>query len=262
MKQNFGRNMYGLAAIAYGIITLLWHQIDSLGNFTHPAILIYFAGAAELIGGLAIQWDKTAKLGSVVLFSFYFIFTLYLVPPILKNPLVYFTWGNFFEEYSIAIGSVFVFASTLQNKPETASKIYSAAYKCFGICVISYSLYQLFYLSYTAGLVPKWIPPGQMFWAVATTIAFAVAAYAILSGRLALLASRLLTIMFLGFSLLVWFPLCFSNPHGLIGWDSNAETLAVAGSVWIVADFIFQQNIIPVSRAFSKMPVKLSESAD
>ncbi|MCL5021201.1 MAG: hypothetical protein M1339_05995, partial [Bacteroidetes bacterium] len=146
--------------------------------------------------------------------------------------------GNFFEEYSIAIGSVFVFASTLQNKPETASKIYSAAYKCFGICVISYSLYQLFYLSYTAGLVPKWIPPGQMFWAVATTVAFALAAIALLSGRSALPASVLLTTMIIMFGLLIWVPACIIHPHVMGNWTENASNLAMAGSAWIVVDYL------------------------
>ena len=45
---------------------------------------------------------------------------------------------------------------------------------------------------------PKWIPPGQMFWAVTTTKAFALAAIALLSDHSALLASRLLTIMVIG----------------------------------------------------------------
>jgi hypothetical protein len=44
-------------------------------------------------------------------------------------------------------------------------------------------------------MVPKWIPPGQHFWAVATGVAFLLASAAILSGVLAVLAARLLTVM-------------------------------------------------------------------
>lgn len=244
MKLQLGHHFYGLGAIAFGLITLFWHQIDSLGNLSHPAILIYITGAVEIVGGLAIQWDKTVKLGALMLCVVYSIFTIYLVPPIFKMPLVYFPWGNFFEELSIVLGGVLVFASSFQRDRERAAMISKVAYKCFGICVISYSLYQLFYLNYTANLVPKWIPPNQMFWAVTTTIAFAIAAYAILSGRSALLGSRLLTIMFIGFSLLVWFPSCFSNPYEITGWHSNAVTLAVAGSVWIVADYLARSKTI------------------
>jgi hypothetical protein len=49
--------------------------------------------------------------------------------------------------------------------------------------VVSFTLEQLAYLSGTAEFVPKWMPPGQMFWAVVTTIAFTLAAVALLSGR-------------------------------------------------------------------------------
>ena len=47
----------------------------------------------------------------------------------------------------------------------------------------------------TAALVPKWIPPNQMFWTILTTIAFALAAIAILINRQARLATRLMTLM-------------------------------------------------------------------
>jgi len=103
-------------------------------------------------------------------------------------------------------------------------------------------LEQLFYLSATADFVPKWIPPGQMFWAITTTIAFALAAIALLSGRSALLASRLLTAMVIGFGLLVWLPAPFADPHKLINWAGNAENLSIAGAAWIVTDFLSQNH--------------------
>lgn len=245
MKLQLGRNIYGLGAIAFGIITIAWHQINSLGNISHPVILVYAVGIIELIGGLAIQLRKIVRFGALIIFIVFLIFTLFLIPPIFQMPLAYGNWGNFFEEFSIVVGGVFVFTSTIKSNPERALIIERAAYKCFSICVISYSLYQLFYLPYTAGLVPRWIPPDQMFWAVATTIAFALAAIAIISGRLALLASRLLAIMFMGFCLLVWLPLCITKPHELQNWVSIAETLIVAGTAWIVADFLYRQKISP-----------------
>jgi len=85
-------------------------------------------------------------------------------------------------------------------------------YYSFGICVVSFALEQLFNLSATAGFVPKWIPPGQMFWAIATTVAFGLAAIALLTGFMALLASRLTTAMIVGFGLLVWLPALFADP--------------------------------------------------
>ncbi len=77
-----------------------------------------------------------------------------------------------------------------------------------------------------------------MFWAVATTLFFALAAISLFSGRSALLASRLLTAMLVGFGLLIWLPAPFADPHKLISWAGNAQNLAITGAAWIVADYL------------------------
>lgn len=64
----------------------------------------------------------------------------------------------------------------------------------------------------------------------------------LLSGGSALLASRLLTAMIIGFGLLVWLPAPFADPHKLINWAGNAQNLAIAGAAWIVADFLTQNR--------------------
>jgi len=84
--------------------------------------------------------------------------------------------------------------------------------------------------------VPKWIPPGQMFWAITTTIALAAAAMAILSGRLIVPASRLLAVMFMLFGLVLWLPRLLSNPDDHLNWAGNAQNLAITAAAWIVAD--------------------------
>jgi uncharacterized membrane protein YphA (DoxX/SURF4 family) len=115
-------------------------------------------------------------------------------------------------------------------------------YFSFGLCVLSFGLEQLFYLANTASLVPKWIPPGQMFWAIATTIAFGLAAIALLTGLMARLAARLNTAMLLGFGLLVWVPILIVDPHTLSNWTESAETLGIAGSAWMVAEYLGQRR--------------------
>lgn len=247
MKYQFGYRIYGAGAIAFGIITLVWQQVNSLGGISLPLSLVYTIGIFEIIGGLLIQWQGSKKIGALIIGSLFFIFTLSLVPPVFRSPLVYSNWGNLFEELSIAIGAVFLLATTFRKN---AKRLVKLTYLCYAICVISYSLYQLFYLSYTANLVPIWLPPGQMFWAVATTIAFALAAFALFSGRRALLAVRLLTVMFIGFSLFVWLPRCISDPQNVTYWVGNAKTFIVAGTAWIVADYLFRSKIIPLRWPF------------
>jgi len=243
-----GRRVYGLAAVAFGVITLVWHdfngwqQIGALGNVAHREILVYIAAAIELFGGIAIQWSRTARAGSFALGAIYLIFALLWVPHIVATPRIYDGWGNFFEQFSLVSGALIVYASVSRSDSERAAKLARIGYIFFGICVVSFTLEQLVYLSGTASFVPKWIPPGQMFWAITTTIALALAAIAILSGRSALLASRLLTAMLIGFGLLVWLPAPFADPHKLINWAGNAQNLAITGAAWIVADFLSQNR--------------------
>jgi uncharacterized membrane protein YphA (DoxX/SURF4 family) len=267
-----GRHVYGFAAVIFGILTFVWRdlnawrQIIPLGKVPHPEIFLYIAAAIELFGGVAIQWAPTRRIGALSLGSIYFLFALLAVPEIIARPLTYNSWGNFFEQFSLVSGALIVFASvwskacperltegkesngrlarlgeTSPNNHRVAPRLARIGYVSFGVCVVSFALEQLAYLSVTARLVPKWIPPGQMFWAITTTIAFALAGIAILFGRAALLTSRLLTLMLIGFGLLVWLPIVISHSHTLFNWTESAETLAIAGVAWIVTDFLTQK---------------------
>jgi uncharacterized membrane protein YphA (DoxX/SURF4 family) len=238
MKYSLGRFVYGLAAICSGICALVWHDYSALGDIPHRGIFIYVVAIIEIVGGLAILWPRTARAGAVAVGTIYFIFALLGVPLIIAHPLVYNGFGNFFEQFSYVSGALVLYACSGPIAPARTVKLAQIGYYSFGICVASFALEQLFYLSETASLVPKWIPPAQMFWAVATTVAFALAAIALLTGVMARLASQLTTAMILGFGLLVWLPALFANPHSFPNWSETAETFAIAASAWIVADFL------------------------
>ena len=115
-RTYLGRQVYGLAAFLFGIITLVWHdfnnwqQIRALGNVPHREILIYIAAAIEIFGGLAVQWTRTARAGALALGSLYLIFALLWVPHIVAEPSVFDRWGNFFEQFSLVSGALIVMA--------------------------------------------------------------------------------------------------------------------------------------------------------
>jgi len=62
-----GRRFFGAGSIAFGIITLLWHQIHSLANIPLPGFLVYVVGIAELAGGFALQWERSVRIGSALI---------------------------------------------------------------------------------------------------------------------------------------------------------------------------------------------------
>jgi uncharacterized membrane protein YphA (DoxX/SURF4 family) len=245
-KLYLGRHVFGLAGILFGVITLawrdfnIWQQIQPLGNVPHRTVLACFVAVLEIFGGVAIQFRKTARIGALTLGGIYLAFALLYVPRILAEPRIYTRYGGFFEEFSQVAGALIIY-SMFAQRSERSAKLARLGYVFFRLSVISFTLEQIFYLSATAEFVPKWIPPGQMFWAVATTIAFALAAVALLTGRSALLASQLLTLMIVGFGLLIWLPAPFADPHQLTSWAGNAQNLSIAAAAWIVTDFLCQR---------------------
>jgi hypothetical protein len=232
-RSNLGRHVFGVAALASGLITLAWHDYNEWPQLRY---IVYAAAAAQIFGGAVIQFPRTAKTGASVLSAAYLFFALLCVPGIVAKPQIYNSWGNFFEQFSLVTGAGIAYARLSSAwSPETLHRI---GRTLLGICVASFTLEQAFYLGATAGLVPKWIPPSQIFWAVTTTVLFALAAMALLANRMALLAARLLTAMVVGFGLLVWIPLILSDPRSHTNWSENAETFAIAGAAWILADLL------------------------
>jgi hypothetical protein len=232
-SSNLGRHVFGVGALAFGLITLAWHDYN---GWHQPRYLLYAAAAAQLFGGAAIQFRRTTKTGAAVLGAVYLVFALLCVPQILAAPQIYNSWGNFFEQFSLVTGAAIVYARL--SSAWSGKTLNRIGRILLGACAASFALEQAIYLHPTANLVPKWLPPSQMFWAVTTTVFFALAAVALLANRMALLATRLLTMMLLIFGLVVWVPLLLSGPHDPTNWSETAETFAIAGAAWILADLL------------------------
>lgn len=232
-RTNLGRHVFGVAALAFGVITLAWNDYN---GWHLPGYILYPAAAAEIFGGAAIQFRRTAKIGAGVLTVVYLVFASRCVPQIFAQPQIYNSWGNFFEQFSLVTGAAVVYARL--SPPWSSETLNRIACALLGVCAASFALEQAFYLRATATLVPKWLPPTQMFWAVTTTVLFALAALALLTNRMALLATRLLTMMLVIFGLIVWVPLLLSDLHNHVNWSETIETFAIAGTAWILADLL------------------------
>ena len=231
--SNLGRHVFGVAVLASGLIALAWHEYN---DWHQPRFLLYAAAAALIFGGAAIQFRRTTKTGAGVLAAVYLVFALLCVRGVVAQPQIYNSWGNFFEQFSLVTGAAIVYARLSSAwSGETLNRIGRIL---LAACAASFALEQAFYLHPTATLVPKWLPPGQMFWAATTTVFFALAAVALVTNRMALLATRLLTMMLVIFGLVVWVPLLLSGPHNPTNWSETAETFAIAGASWVLADLL------------------------
>ncbi len=235
-----GMRAFGVAAIVLGAAGFAWGDFATNWQRVGPNVpyreaLAYFTAAFETITGLAMLWRRTARAGALMLTILYSIFTLLWVIQVCAVPLVYDGWGNVFEELSLAIGGAVAYASLAPSGSLLAGKDGLVA-RLYGICPISFAIVHLINLAGVATWVPKWLPPGQMFWAITTATCFLLAAAAILSGIQAGLAARLLTAEIMGFEIFVWAPKFIAAPHEHFYWAGNAISLAMISAIWVVSD--------------------------
>ncbi|HEX3672248.1 MAG TPA: hypothetical protein VHT92_11150 [Candidatus Cybelea sp.] len=237
----YGRFVFGASAVLFGVLALMWHDADTWQSVARiwrlPAgtIIGECLMIALIAGGLALLYPRTARAASVVLIVVYAIFSLACIPAIVAAPITYAPYVGFFEMLSLFCGAFAVYAVTEPNAARATSYGRAARFG-MGLCAVSFTLAQIFYLHFTSTLVPTWIPPNQMFWAILTTIAFGLAAIAILTGIKARLALRLMTLMLVLFGLLVWVPMVAtqSGSHG--NWSEFALNFLIAGAAWVVAE--------------------------
>ena len=237
----YGRIVFGASAVLFGVIALMWHDADTWQTLRQiwslPFGAIIGAGlmTAQIAGGIAMQYPRTGRLASVVLGVVYLLFSLACVPSIIAASDLFERYGgSFFQQFSLLSGAMALYAATEANLAR-ALVFGRLARLGLGLCTISFTLSQILFLRLTASLVPKWIPPSQMFWAILTTIAFALAALAILINRQARLAARLMTLMLALFGVLVWIPRLIAHPEAHLNWSEFALTLLITGAAWMVA---------------------------
>ena len=238
----FGRMVFGAAAVLFGVIALMWHDAETWQNPQHiwslpfGTILGVCLMAAQIAGGIGIQFPRTRRVAAIVLCVVYFCFSLACVPGIIAATNIYDRYGgSFFLFFSLLCGAIALYATTEENVARQVL-LGRVARIGVGVCAISFTLGQALLLQDTAQLVPKWIPPNRMFWAILTTVAFALAAVAILINRWATLAMCLMTLMLALFGVLVWVPHLIAHPEAHFNWSEFALTLLVTGAVWTVAD--------------------------
>lgn len=238
--SNFGVYFYALAAIALGVLGLIWGDFATNWqrvptDIPHHLAVARAAAIYELVAGVGMLWRRTRRLSALLLTAIYTVFVLLWVDRVVAHPLTYDNWGNVFEELSLVAAGVIVYAT--QGAGMGRWRTAAFAINTYGVCVVSYALVHIIYLQGAASFVPRWIPPGGLFWAGATAICFLCAAAAIFAGLLAALATRLLTLMIAGFGLLIWLPKLVAQPHEHSIWSGNAINFALMTVAWVVADY-------------------------
>jgi uncharacterized membrane protein YphA (DoxX/SURF4 family) len=242
IASNLGLYVYSGAAIFLGLLGLVsgdfattWQNVGSSVPLRVP--LAWLSATIELAGGIALLIPRAARAGALTLTIFYSVCTLLWVPKAFVNLGNYDPIGNVFEEFALVAAGL-VLCAIFSPAGSFLARRRSFFVLLFGVCPISFGIVHIMDMPGLLGAIPDWLPPTRMFWAYATTLGFFGAAVAILTGIMAPLAARLLTVEIVIFEFLFWIPRLSADPHNHFNWAGNAISIALTGAAWVVSDAI------------------------
>jgi uncharacterized membrane protein len=238
--------VYGLGIVALGVACLVFGDFDpgQTVPVTFPirTALVYAAGAIMVLAAAAIEWRRTAVWGAATLTVYYAIVVLLLMNGrvLLTNYAAYGTYEEISMQLAITASGLIIFAEAAQIDARIdgalAARLKRIGQLAYGVCSLIWGGAHFVYMNLTAPLVPKWLPPGQVFWGYLTGVFFIAAGLAILTGLRARLAAILLTVMIASFGLLANGPMLVADPSSHWNWTESILNLALTGVAWVVAD--------------------------
>lgn len=239
--MGWGQRVFGLGVIAMGLVNL------ALGGFPPGAVpadlparaaLGYAASIFMLVAGTALQWRRTATWSAAAIVAYFAIVELALMeaPAVLRHYREFLAYFGVAEPLAIAAGGLIIFAASARIPAATAQVLVRVGQIVFGACAVFFGVAHFVHMELTAPLVPKWLPPSQVFWGYATGVAHIAAGLAFISGVQARLAAILLTVMYASFTPLVHIPLFLADHHSHRNWMENATNIVLTGTACVLAD--------------------------
>ena len=268
--MKIGIVVLGLASIAAGILDLIWGEFESAhqpiqaygDHIPGVTFFAYVTAIWLIVGGAAILFERTARIGTVMLAVIYTAFALFWLPRFSTAPRylgyrlsVYLgVAGGPGGQLIVTIGALIVYAA--KSGRDLSALEATVARWVFGLFVADFGIVHLLDIAQPARMVPAWMPMGGAFWAWVSGIAFILAGLGIVSGVLDVLAARLLAVMFLLFSILVLTPNAIASPHDHTTWGGDAYNLAAAGATMIFAAWLENRNQEVPAASVESQPVK------
>jgi uncharacterized membrane protein YphA (DoxX/SURF4 family) len=234
--------------MAIAMVCLAWGRFDP-GQPVPTAVpdraaLAYAAAVFMLVAGAAVEWRRTAAWAAALLCAYYALIVVVLMNGrvALAHYAEYGAYDSAAEQLAIAAAALIVFAANARIDAALAARLTRLGQLAFGVCALVFGGAHFAYMNLTVPLVPKWLPPSQVFWAYATGLGHIAAGVAILTGVRARLAAILLTAMYASFTPLVHLPMLLADPTSFVNWTENALNLALTGAAWVVADSLPRPN--------------------
>ncbi len=240
--MGFGWRVYGLGVMALGLTSLAFREFDPgqpvPEHFPYRTILAYIAGVFIVVAAAALEFRRTVARGAAALAVYYGLFVVVLLDG--RRLLTGYAEYGIYEEISmplaIAVGGLIIYVAGAEVDAAMEARLTRLCQLVFGVCVLIWGGAHFVYMNMTAPLVPKWLPPNQVFWGYVTGVCFIAAGLSILTRVKARIAATLLTVMIACFGLLANDRILLTDVSSHFNWSESALNLALTGVAWVVAD--------------------------
>jgi uncharacterized membrane protein len=246
MRIAFGSRVFGLGLMVLGVIGLVTRDFlqgqPVPKGFPARTALALACGALILAAGAALEWRPIAVWGAAALTAYYGMVVLALMygRVLLKDYAIYGTYEGLAEQLGITAAALILYTTFAHIDGQIGAPLAAGLARLgqisFGVCALIFGGAHFVYMNLTAPLVPKWLPPSQVFWGYATAVCFFAAGIALLTGIKARLAAILLTVMLATFALLIHTPMLLADRHNRGNWIESAMNFVLLGAAWVVAD--------------------------
>jgi uncharacterized membrane protein YphA (DoxX/SURF4 family) len=271
---GFGHALFGGAVAGLAILSLVYGSFAPIMEpfpafLPWPEVWDYGSGAILLAASAGLFFARTALASAVIVGVYESVWAVARARTVLLKPLIVGSWYGFGEALGPLLGA-WILYTVLRRQHDaptvtvmTGNRALRVARVLFGAACVAYGAAHFAYASFTATMVPAWLP-GRTGVAYLTGACHAAAGFGLLLGVLPRLAATLEATMLSLFGVLVWLPSFFAQPvpewapSRQIQWSETFLTFLLAASAWIVAASLrgTQWGLAPAKSDGSAAPVK------
>lgn len=248
--SGFGHALFGIAVAGLAMLNLTYGNFAPIWEpfpvwLPWPELLAYGSGVILLAASAGLFFARTAWVSAIIIAAYELVWVMARARPVLLQPLIIGNWYGVSEALGPLLGALTLYA--VLRRPHaapaavmTGDRALRVARILFGAACVVYGAAHFAYASYTASMVPAWLPARTPF-AYLTGAGHAAAGLGLLAGVLPRLAATMEATMMSLFGVLVWLPSFFAHPAPQWAtpaqnqWSETVVTLLLAASAWIVA---------------------------
>lgn len=249
---------FGILNLSYGNMSPIWASVPAW--LPWPEVWCIGTGTVLLVAGVGLFFARFAWLSALGIAAYESVWLIARTPPVWRKPLDVGSWYGFDEALGplVAAWLLYWMLRGRRRAPTagrmTGGRAHLLARMVFGSACMTYGAAHFAYASYTASMIPAWLP-AHLALAYLTGAAHAAAGIALVFGVVPRLAASLEGLMMSLFGVLVWLPSFFAKPvpewasPAQNRWSETLLSFLLAASAWIVAASVAAMTDRPVGRA-------------